>query len=111
MPESPIFVKAYDMLLWVSEHVSRFPKSERFRLAKRIEDHAFAFYEALVHAAKHRQSVEESLNTADETLYRLKVYFRLAKDRGFTSQRQYHFAAEKLVELGRLLGGWKKTVG
>jgi hypothetical protein len=34
---------------------------------------------------------------------------RLAKDRGFSSPSQYQYASEKLIEIGKLLGGWLKT--
>ena len=106
LKESPIFTKTYDMVNWVSNHVSRFPKSERFRLAKRIEDHVFDFHAALIHAVRNPESRIETLEQADEILYRIKVYFRLAKDRSFTSQKQYQFIVGQLVEIGKLLGGW-----
>ena len=43
--QSPIFVKTYDLLLWLLGRTARFPKNERFRLAKRLEESAFAFYD------------------------------------------------------------------
>ena len=41
--QSPIFVKTYDLLLWLLERSARFPKNERFRMARRLEESAFAF--------------------------------------------------------------------
>jgi hypothetical protein len=109
LKESPLFVKTYDFLIWLSNHTSQFPKSERFRLAKRIEDTCFDFYEGIIHAARNNAERKVCLEVADERLYLLKVYMRLAKDRGFSSPSQYQYASEKLIEIGKLLGGWLKT--
>jgi len=107
--ESPIFSKTYDFLVWISNHTSRFPKSERFRLAKRIEDACFDFYEEIIHAARNQDESRACLEIADEHLYILKVYMRMAKELGFTSPSQYQYASDKLIEIGKLLGGWLKT--
>jgi hypothetical protein len=36
--ESPIFVKTYDFAKWLLEHTIKFPKSQRFVMAKQIEE-------------------------------------------------------------------------
>ena len=41
--QSPIFTKTYDLLKWLVPHVDKYPKSQRFRLGKRIEDAVFDF--------------------------------------------------------------------
>ncbi len=35
-----------------SSHTEKFPKSERFRMAKRLEDSVFSFYELLIEATR-----------------------------------------------------------
>ena len=45
--QSPIFAKTYDFVLWLLNLTEKFPKSERFRLARRLEDTAFTFYETV----------------------------------------------------------------
>jgi len=50
--QSPIFSKTTDFLLWLLQHTEKFPKSERFRMAKRLEDTAFGFYELLIEATR-----------------------------------------------------------
>lgn len=106
--QSPIFVKTSDFILWLLEHTEKFPKSERFRLGKRLEDAAFEFYELLIQAARsnRKQSV---LLQADLELEKLRLYVRLAHVRKLTTHKQYHFAAQSLTEMGKLLGGWLKT--
>lgn len=108
--QSPIFSKTNSFLLWILDHTEKFPKNERFRLAKRLEDTAFEFYELLIKAVRtpsHRQRI---LIQADLELEKLRLYVRLAQARKLTSKQQYRFAAGELVEIGKLLGGWMKTL-
>jgi four helix bundle protein len=107
--QSPIFAKTSNFLLWMMNHTEGFPKSERFRLAKRIEDSAFDFYEALIRAVKG-QDKRRFLLQADLELDKLRLYLRLSHQRKLTSHSQYLYAAEALTEIGKLLGGWLKAV-
>ena len=109
MNQSPIFSKTYDFILWLLNHTERFPKSERFRLARRLEDAAFDFYELLMRATLIKRKLAV-LQQADLALDRLRLYLRLSHARKLTSLRQYRYAAEALVEIGKLLGGWMRQV-
>lgn len=106
--QSPIFSKTYDFILWLLNHTEKFPKSERFRMGKRIEDAAFSFYETLILATRSGRT-RSLLLSADLELDKLRLFMRLSHARKLTSAEQYAFAAERLVEIGRLLGGWLKT--
>ena len=107
--QSPIFVKTSDFILWLLEHTEKFPKSERFRLARRLEDSAFAFYETLIRATRSKQK-RAVLLQADLELDKLRLYLRMAHARKLTNPQQYRFAAAAVIEIGRLLGGWLKTI-
>lgn len=107
--QSPLFAKTSSFLLWLLERTEKFPKSERFRLAKRIEDAAFDFYEALIAAVKSGEK-KRALLRADLELDKVRLYLRLAHQRKLLSHPQYLYAAEALTELGKLLGGWLKTL-
>lgn len=112
MQESPIFVKTYDYTKWLLEHTARFPKSQRFVMARRIEDAILNFYDLLLLAVKDKTGREAALNRASFELERLKHYIRLCKDMNFISLRQYEFSSLEIVEIGKLLGGWlKKSSG
>jgi len=109
MNESPIFVKTFDCLKWVLARTESFPKSQRFLLAKRINDAMFDFYELLGKAAiiKDRQQAQR-LDEADACLTRVTHYLRLAMELKYLSFQQYGHAAMLLQEIGRLLGSWIK---
>ncbi len=106
--QSPIFAKTYDFILWLLNLTEKFPKSERFRLARRLEDTAFAFYEMLVQATRSGNQARALLQ-ADLELDKLRLYVRLSHDRKLINLKQYRYAAGQLTEIGRLLGGWLKA--
>jgi hypothetical protein len=106
---SPIFAKTYDFLLWLLNTTEKFPKSERFRLAKRIDDSIFLFHDILVDATRTRTPRRALLET-DRELDRLRLYVRLSDERSLLKDNQYRYASEQLTEIGKLLGGWLKTL-
>ncbi len=108
--QSPIFVKTEVFMKWLFEHTRKFPKSERFRLAKQIDDAMFAFHAAILAAAYRPDQAREYLLQADLELSRLRAYLRLAMEMRHTAHGQFGFAAQQTAELGKLLGGWLKTV-
>jgi len=108
--QSPIFSRTSDFIIWLLNHTEKFPKSERFRMAKRLEDSAFSFYELLIEATRSTKRKRQHLIKADVELEKLRLYVRMSQQRKLTSISQYHFAAGILVEIGKLLGGWLKTV-
>jgi len=112
--QSPIFVKTYDFLVWLLGRTARFPKNERFRMARRLEDSAFAFYDLLLQAGRlpkeRRNEKRQLLARADLELDRLRFTVRLCQELTLFSFKQYEYCAERLVEIGRLLGGWHKSL-
>jgi hypothetical protein len=110
MEESPIFTKMYDLLLWLLPATQKFPKDQRFVLAKRIQDKAFEFQEALVAAGMGIEKVG-NLQSADVLLRQLQIYMRLSHDLKFITMKQYEHVSRMLVEIGKILGGWRKKAG
>lgn len=97
------------MLEWLLNHTRKFPKHQRFVMAKRTEDAALSFHDCLVLATKQPDRTG-ALREADCHLERLKVYNRLNMRLKHTSFDQYEYLAKNLDELGRLLGGWQKSL-
>mgnify|MGYP000355234320 CR=1 FL=1 len=105
--QSPIFVKTETFMLWLLDHTGKFPREERFRLASRIEQVLFTFHESLLYAAKTKETVHH-LRKADAEFDMLRTYLRFALELKYTSPDQYHYAAEQMTEIGKLLGAWIK---
>ncbi len=103
-----LFQKTYDLVLWLHPILNRFPKSQKFVLAQRIENCLIEILEGLVklNSQKFRsESLAEDLNVKID---RLRILVRLAKDLRFISIKSYGFFAERITEVGKLLGGFKK---
>lgn len=111
MRESPLFSKLYDLAKWLLEHTAKFPRHERASLGRRIDDAVLALYRQLLIAAQNRAKRAVALDQASEELECLKLFLRLARDLQILSLNQYEFASRQVVEVGRLLGGWKRKVG
>ncbi len=109
MQESPIFSKTFDLLQWLLPATEKFPKSQRFVLAKRVQDAALNFYEAIT-AAGVSSHKRQHLEQADIELQRLRLYLRLSHELRFLSMGQYEHVSRMVVEIGKLLGGWQKKV-
>lgn len=111
MKESPIFVKTYDLLLWLIPTTLKFPREQRFVLARAVQETALRFQEALLEAGISRdRERSRALSRADATLTQLRFYLRLCRDLQLITLNQYQYVAERVTEIGRLLGGWRKEV-
>jgi hypothetical protein len=106
----PIFTRTFDLLTWLLPATNHFPRAHRHSFTQRLLDSAFDLREQL-EAANHRMGDErlERLRRADEALDRVRLYLRLAARWGWLTAGQYQHVAAMLVEIGRLLGGWKKA--
>jgi len=107
-PQSPLFVKTYDFLLWLIPLTLKFPKSQRFLLAERLSKMALDFYDHVLEAVMEPERQEQHLDEADRLLTKLRLYLRLSYDLGCISSGQLEHAARRLDEIGRLIGGWKR---
>lgn len=110
MEESPIFTKTYDLLLWLIPATQKFPKDQRFVLAKRIQDKAFEFQEEIIAAGLGIEKARH-LQEADVRLRQLQVYIRMSVHFKFLTLRQYEHVSNMTVEIGKILGGWRKKAG
>lgn len=107
MKESPLFVKTYDLLLWLIPCVQKFPRSHRFGLAERIQRLALDFQDTLIAAGKSVGADRRTLLiNADVQLSQLRVWLRMTRDLKVLSLNRYEYASRMVSEIGRLLGAW-----
>ncbi len=110
MPDSPIFAKVYDLLLWLVPRTLKFPREHRFILASRLQSAAFNLQRALLQAVKASDAPAQAaaLRQADVELADLRLNLRLSNDLQLLDVRGYEHVARSTDEIGRLLGGWQK---
>lgn len=109
MGDSPLFVKTYDLLKYLIPVTQKFPKSQRFVLAKRIQDAAMNFYESLLEARKvDLLTRRDVLRRADVELEKLRLHLRLSMELEYLKFPQYEHVSRYVVEVGRMLGAWRE---
>ena len=109
--EMPIFSRTSDFISWLVPLTNHFPKLHRHTITRRLLDAALDFQESLLEANSRRgQERLGRLTEADEHLDKVRLYLRLAHRWQWINMGQYEHAGRMLAELGRLLGGWRKSV-
>ena len=106
--EFVIYPKTYDLILWLMQTTVNFPKSQRFVMAKRVQDTAVDFYDYLIAARKvDVQQRKQVLLRADVKLEVLRMHLRLCRELKLFSPEQYRHVSQMVTEIGRLLGSWR----
>jgi hypothetical protein len=102
-------VKVYDFVLWLLPKVEHFPRSYKFTVGERLSAQGLDLMTTLVEAAYSRDK-EDLLQQANRKINSTRYLLRLAKDLDLMTTDSYGFSAEKLDEIGRMVGGWRKAV-
>ena len=102
--------KAYDFVSWLIQKVENFPKSHRFTVGERLTSHGLDLLSMLVEAAYARQKTD-LLEQASRKVNSAGYLLRMAKDLKLMSLDSYGHSAELLDEIGRMVGGWHKSLG
>lgn len=109
--QMPIFTRSFDFLTWLLPMTNHFPRAHRHTFTQRLLDAAFDLRERLEEANVRQGAARlERLAQADEALNKVRFYLRLAYGWTWLSPGQYQHVAAMVAEIGRLLGGWRKTV-
>ena len=106
--ELPIFTKWLEFLDWLLPTTERFPKRVRFTLSQRIDSLALDVVEDLVEARYSRRKIEH-LRRANLRLEKLRVLLRVSHRHKHLPNRQYEHAMRLIYNVGRMLGGWRKS--
>jgi hypothetical protein len=105
---SVVLEKMYRFQLWLMPTLEKFPRHQRFLLGDRIQTLAHDVLDGLIEATYRRDPLD-ILNHTNLRLEKLRFALRLARDLNHLDLRRYEFAASSLLEIGRLIGGWRKA--
>jgi four helix bundle protein len=109
--EMVIFTRTYDFISWLIPLTASFPRSQRFVVTQRLQAAALDFQELIVEANVQRGvSRAEKLRAADAELLKTRLYLRLCSRWQWITPGQYRHGSALVAEIGKLLGGWIKTV-
>ena len=107
--ELPVVVqRAYEFTVWLVKKVESFPRSYRFSVGDRLVQGVLDLLLRLVDAAYSRDKAR-ILAEVNGMLNRMRFLLRLAKDLDLLTVDSYGHAAERVEEIGRMVGGWRKA--
>ncbi len=100
--------RAYELAAWLLPKVEKFKRESKFTLGERLISASLDLLEALASAA-YESNKTALLAHASRRLNALRMLVRLSKDLRLLGVDQYGFAAEHIDEIGRMIGGWRKS--
>ena len=109
-PSVPVAVlRMEDLQIWIIERVADLPRAHKFTVGDRMVEAALDVTVHLVEAAYLRDKLDELL-AASRALSRLRILVRAAVRLRLLSNRQGGYFAEQSDEVGRMIGGWTRSV-
>jgi hypothetical protein len=106
IPEPPLFVLWYDVSKWLLNKTEKFPKKVRFSFSNRIDNLALDILEGVIEA-RYSKEKKEVLRRIDLNMEKLRVLLRMCHDMQYLDHKGYEFAAKKINESGKMVGGWR----
>ncbi|RDY70335.1 diversity-generating retroelement protein Avd [Halobacillus trueperi] len=107
--ELAILQKAYDMIEYGYVALRQYPKSEKHTLAAETKRSMYDLMRLIIRANKrfHKKTTFQDI---DIELENLRYLIRLGNGLGFLPFKKYENWSRKLNEVGRMLGGWMKSM-
>ena len=109
MEEYKLLQKIFDMMQYAYPALAQFPKSEKFALCTDIKHSMDVLLERSIEAQK-KYFKKTTLQDMDVEIAKLRAYIRLSHQLGFLPMKKYEIWSGMLVEIGKMVGGWLKTV-
>jgi hypothetical protein len=110
-PELLVLAKWEEFTGWLLEHTAKWPKSARFGLVRRVDDHALDVTELLIVARYEPRDRKKTLREVNLRLERMRFLLRIASSRGVMPRSGFETAMRQIDEAGRMVHGWRETIG
>jgi len=109
-PELVVLAHWETFVPWLLGHCARWPRSMRFSLTQRLENHSLDVLELLVVARYQPRQRAGTLRQANLVLERMRFLCRVARARGVMSARAFERAMVDVDEAGRMIYGWRQRL-
>jgi len=107
----PIFGKLYDFYKNLSRILLSFPKSRRYTLGQKLDEKTLEIIELTITASYlPRGQKLPLLKKISNKLDLLKILLRLSFETKCMDNNKYQQLVSQTIEIGKMLGGWIKTV-
>jgi four helix bundle protein len=109
MEDLKIRQKCEDMIHYAYIAVRQFPKAEKFTLVSEIKMTMWRLLRLII-TCNRRYYKKTILQELDTELDVLRSQIRLAMELKFLSFKKYETWSRLLDEIGRMIGGWMKSI-
>jgi hypothetical protein len=107
----PVYALLVDLTGWTLDRTAGLPRSHRFTFGERVDRLTLDCLEDAIEAIYAPPPAKVApLRRLNLTLEKLRVFWRLIAERGWISQQQLRFVTGQLDEIGRMIGGWLKSL-
>lgn len=109
--DAPIIQKIYDLYHELYLAVGKMPKKDKYTLGEKMQKITLDLFELLI-SASYSERTQKSvyLYKASIKLDLLKIITRLAHEIKALDNKKYLLLEEKLQEIGKMLGGWIRSI-
>ena len=111
--ELKVISDSYDLILYLSQRISKFPRQHRYSLGQSMEQRLQVFLALLIRAKYTSASEEKSrlLRDANIELEVLRFQVRQTLDLGAFPRNSHSHCCKLMVQVGTQIGGWLKSLG
>lgn len=109
--DETIIQKIYDLLKTSIPVINKFPRTHKFAIGDRLQSQLtdlMELYIQIFYTPAHQK--HELLSKANIKIEIVRHYFRLAYDLGLYSSIKFQTFALSLNEIGKMTGGWIKSL-
>ena len=107
----PILKKVYDLYRAFHQYRQTVPKQDRFTIFERSENTMLDLIECLLSAGQAEKGNKAlMLERASVKLNMLRFFIRLMKETKSLDTKKYTALQEMVDEVGRMLGGWIRSI-
>jgi len=109
--QPPVYTSLVNLIGWSLDRTASLPKSHRFTFGERVDRLSLDCLELALEAIwSPPGSKAAPLRRLNLNLEKLRVFWRLICDRRWISAQQLLFVSQLLDEIGRMVGGWLKSI-
>ncbi|OGY42992.1 MAG: hypothetical protein A2Y67_03320 [Candidatus Buchananbacteria bacterium RBG_13_39_9] len=109
--EISLIQKSYDLYKTIYQLVKNFPKSDKYNLGHELKILNLQIIELLIEAESAKKDWKSPpVEKASAKLGLLKIFIRLSSDLKIIDPKKYLGVQEQLQEIGRMIGGWLKSL-
>lgn len=107
MNDYPLFEHWYKTTDWILDRCDKMPKLARFVVVNRMANFTIDILELITEAIYSKQKIA-FLQKINLNLEKLRIFFRLCKDRQYINISQYEYISIEINTAGKMCGGWLK---